>query len=61
MVSASQEAGCNTQHALMAAGSSVAGEQHTGKCMLVPGEDPENAQSCLHGVDAAKASASTWC
>lgn len=61
MVSASQEVGCNIQLALMAAGSSVAAEQYMGKCMLVPGEDPKNAQSCLHGVDAAMASASTWC
>lgn len=60
MVSVSQEVGCNTQHALMATGSSVSGEQHQGKCMLVPGEDPEDAQSCLNGVDAAMASASTW-
>lgn len=49
------------QHALTAAGSSIAGEQHTGKCILVPGENPENAQSCLYGVDAAIASVSTWC
>lgn len=34
MVSASQEVGCNTQHALMAAGSSVAGEQHRGDACL---------------------------